>query len=162
MTRPRPIRIALTVNRQRQTVDVRPTTTLLELLRTELGLTGTKDGCGVGECGACTVLVDDQPTLSCLVLAAESDGRRVVTIETENDPRVGRLRQAFINGGALQCGYCTPGMIMAASRLPNDADRATIRAALAGNLCRCTGYAKIVRAVESAGRPTGRDAAAKK
>ncbi|MFN0179947.1 MAG: (2Fe-2S)-binding protein [Gemmatimonadales bacterium] len=158
MSRRGSIRVALRINGRPHAIDVAPATTLLDLLRSQLGLTGTKDGCGSGDCGACTVLVDDEPILSCLVLAAELSGRRVVTIETRNDARVERLREAFLDAAAFQCGYCTPGMIMAASRLPANADRKAIRAALAGNLCRCTGYTKIVRAIERAGRRAKRDA----
>ncbi len=137
MKRPRSIRVRFTVNGRSETVLIAARTTLLALLRSDLRLTGTKEGCGAGDCGACTVLVDDQPTLACLVLAAEADGREVVTIETEHDARVARLRESFLAEAAFQCGYCTPGMIMAASRLPSDADRDAIRSALAGNLCRC-------------------------
>lgn len=145
-------RLAVTVNGRRVRLEVPAETTLAELLRVELGLTGTKVGCGVGECGACTVLLDGAPVASCLVLAAEIDGRRVSTIEDDRNPRVRRLREAFVAAAALQCGFCTPGMILAASALPPDADEATIRAGLAGNVCRCTGYTKIVAAVRRAGR----------
>lgn len=146
------VRLAVTVNGRRVRLEVPAETTLAELLRAELALTGTKVGCGVGECGACTVLLDGAPVASCLVLAAEIDGRRVSTIEDDRNPRVRRLREAFVAAAALQCGFCTPGMILAASALPPDADEATIRAGLAGNVCRCTGYTKIVAAVRRAGR----------
>ena len=145
--------IAFELNGRAQRRRVAAATTLVDLIRETLRLTGTKVGCGVGECGACTVLLDGEPVLGCLVLAAEVDGRRVTTIEDEHDERLQRLRAAFVAAGALQCGFCTPGMILAASRLPDGADPATIRAALVGNLCRCTGYSKIVRAVQRAGRP---------
>jgi aerobic-type carbon monoxide dehydrogenase small subunit (CoxS/CutS family) len=126
--------------------------TLLEVLREECGLTGTKHGCELGECGTCTVLVDGRPVLSCLVLAAEIDGRAVETVEgLQQGNDLHPLQAAFADLGAAQCGYCTPGILMAAKALlvanaaPSDEE---IRAALAGNLCRCTGYHKIVQAVE--------------
>jgi len=157
MTPSATVRIAVTVNGQLVHMDVPAATTLVDLLRSDLGLTGTKVGCGVGECGACTVLLDGLPVLSCLVLAAEVDGRRVSTIEDQRNARVRRLQEAFVAAAGLQCGFCTPGMILAASRLPPDADDAEIRAGLVGNICRCTGYAKIVTAVRRAGRTrTGR------
>jgi carbon-monoxide dehydrogenase small subunit len=155
MTRIRLEKITLQLNGQPVTLELDPTTTLLDLLRSELRLTGTKDGCGVGECGACTVLVDDTPTLSCLLLAVEVNGRRVTTIECRDDARLERMRQAFLEESAFQCGFCTPGMIVAASRIRAGATPDAIRAALAGNLCRCTGYAKIVRAVQRAGKKRG-------
>ncbi len=153
------VRVAVTVNGRRVRVEVPAATTLVELLRSHLGLTGTKVGCGVGECGACTVLLDGEPVASCLVLAAEVDGRRVSTIEDRRSARVRRLQEAFVAAAGLQCGFCTPGMILAASALPPDADEAAIRAGLVGNICRCTGYTKIVAAVRRAGRTrTGRGA----
>ena len=146
------VRLAVTVNGRRVRLDVPAETTLVDLLRSHLGLSGAKVGCGVGECGACTVLLDGAPVASCLVLAAEVDGRRVRTIEDARNPRVRRLQEAFVAAAGLQCGFCTPGMILAASPLPPDADEAAIRAGLAGNICRCTGYTKIVAAVRRAGR----------
>lgn len=129
--------------------------TLLEVLREECQLTGTKHGCELGECGACTVLVDDQPVLSCLVLAAEMEGREIMTVEglhTVDGPHP--LQTTFAELGAAQCGYCTPGILMTARSLlddnPNPDDR-EIREALSGNLCRCTGYNKIIEAVSWAG-----------
>ncbi len=142
--------ITVDVNGGPVRVRVAAATTLVDLLRDRLALTGTKVGCGVGECGACTVLLDDVPVLACLVLAVEVDGRRITTIEDGRDARMERLRAAFIEEGALQCGFCTPGMIVAARALAADADDTAIRAGLAGNLCRCTGYAAIVRAVRRA------------
>lgn len=128
--------------------------TLLEVLREECGLTGTKHGCELGECGTCTVLVDGRPVLSCLVLAAEMEGRSIETVEGLQDGnRLHPLQAAFADLGAAQCGYCTPGILMAARALLDEApspSRQEIRAALAGNLCRCTGYHKIVEAVEGA------------
>jgi aerobic-type carbon monoxide dehydrogenase small subunit (CoxS/CutS family) len=152
MKAPTTVQISATVNGRTRRARVAASTTLVDLLRVEFGLTGSKDGCGVGECGACTVAVDGNPTLACLVLAAEINGRAVVTIEHPRHPRLARLRRAFEEEGAVQCGFCTSGMILAASCLPSDATSAQIRAALAGNLCRCTGYTKIVRAVRRAGR----------
>jgi carbon-monoxide dehydrogenase small subunit len=152
MTPSATVSIAVRVNGRVVHVVVPAATTLVELLRSDLRLMGTKVGCGVGECGACTVLVDGEPVLSCLVLAAEVDGRRVSTIEDRRKPRVRRLQEAFVATAGLQCGFCTPGMILAASRLPPDADDAAIRAGLVGNICRCTGYSKIVTAVRRAGR----------
>jgi carbon-monoxide dehydrogenase small subunit len=136
--------------------------TLLEVLREECGLTGTKHGCELGECGTCTVLVDGRPVLSCLVLAAEMDGREIETVEglqIGND--LHPLQAAFADLGAAQCGYCTPGILMAAKALlaenPRPADP-EIREALAGNLCRCTGYHKIIQGVEwAAARIRGED-----
>jgi carbon-monoxide dehydrogenase small subunit len=141
--------ISVTINGTKHELAVAAHTTLVDLLRTHLGLTGTKVGCDGGECGACTVLVDGEPVVSCLVLAAELDGREVTTIENDRDERIGALQRSFVDNAALQCGYCTPGMIVASSRLAADSSREKIRAELAGNLCRCTGYTKIVDAVEA-------------
>ena len=128
--------------------------TLLEVLREECALTGTKHGCELGECGTCTVLVDGRPVLSCLVLAAETEGRAVETVEgLQRGNRLHPLQAAFADLGAAQCGYCTPGILMAARALLAEnpsPTRGEIRQALAGNLCRCTGYHKIVEAVEGA------------
>ncbi|MCP4433475.1 MAG: (2Fe-2S)-binding protein [Gammaproteobacteria bacterium] len=132
-----------------------PTTeTLAQYLRNRLGLTGLKTGCGEGECGACTVLIDDQPVNSCLVLAFQVEGMRITTIEgLENaDGTLSALQQAFIDHGAIQCGYCIPGMVIASEGLlrrnpaPEDTE---IRRALAGNICRCTGFLNIIKAVKS-------------
>jgi aerobic-type carbon monoxide dehydrogenase small subunit (CoxS/CutS family) len=153
--------ISLTVNGTMHRLEVPARTTLVGLLRSRLGLTGTKIACDGGECGACTVLVDGEPLLACLVLAVELDGCEVTTIEDENDERIGALRRSFVTNAALQCGYCTPGMIVAASRLPAEASREAIRAELAGNLCRCTGYTKIVDAVERVLRREQRDGRAR-
>ena len=149
------IGVSVSVNGHARTARVAATATLLDLLRGPIGLTGTKEACGVGECGACTVLLDGEPAVACLVLAAEVQDRAVVTIEHTTDARIARLRRAFSEEAALQCGFCTPGMILAASRLPPNATATRIRAALAGNICRCTGYTKIVRAVQRAGRRRG-------
>ena len=148
--------ITFHVNGASQTVHVAATTTLLELLRDRLQLTGTKEGCGIGECGACTVLLDGAPVTSCLVLAVEVDGRSVETIEGEaKDGQLSALQQAFIDAGAVQCGFCTPGMIMSArgllQRNPNPSDEEIVEA-IAGNLCRCTGYEAVVDAIAAAAR----------
>ena len=126
---------------------------LIDLLREDLGLTGTKVGCGEGECGACTVLLNGKAVCSCLLLAVEADGARITTIEgLAEGVRLHPLQDAFIQEGAAQCGYCTPGMILAAKALLDEnphPSRAEIKMALAGNFCRCTGYAAIIRAVEA-------------
>jgi aerobic-type carbon monoxide dehydrogenase small subunit (CoxS/CutS family) len=148
--------LRLSVNGQDRELFVKPYTTLMEVLREDLRLTGTKHGCEAGECGACTVLIDDVPTLSCLVLPAQAEGTEVTTIEGVADgSTLHPVQQAFLDAGAVQCGYCTPGMVLTAKALldANPApSRAEIKEALAGNLCRCTGYVSIVEAVERAGR----------
>ena len=153
---PAAIPITLTVNSRRRALDVRPHHTLLEALRDEMGLTGTKECCSEGECGACTVLLDGQAVTSCLVLAVEADGAEVVTIEgLASGGRLDALQQAFIDTGAVQCGFCIPGMIMAAKYLLMTTPHPTvedIQAGLAGNLCRCGGYSRIIDAVVSAAR----------
>jgi carbon-monoxide dehydrogenase small subunit len=156
--------LVLDVNGERRAVAFPSHHTLLEVLREELGLTGTKHGCELGECGTCTVLVDGRPVLSCLLLAAQMEGRRVETVEgLQKGNDLHPLQAAFADLGAAQCGYCTPGILMAARALLDDdpsPDRETIRQALAGNLCRCTGYHKIVEAVEwAAARLRGEDGA---
>ena len=143
--------VTVRLNGRRTRWSILPATTLLEAVR-QHGLTGAKEGCGIGECGACTVLVDGTPVVSCLVLAAEVEGARITTIEDTRDRRIARMRAAFLAEGALQCGACTPGMIIAASRIREGATPDTIREALVGNVCRCTGYASIVRAVQRASR----------
>ena len=146
--------LALKVNGETRSVAFPTHHTLLEVLREELGLTGTKHGCELGECGTCTVLVDGRPVLSCLVLAAETAGKSIETVEgLQEGNRLHPLQETFADLGAAQCGYCTPGILLAAKALL-DAEasptRERIRAALAGNLCRCTGYVKILEAVEGA------------
>ncbi len=146
--------IRLTVNGRAHEVAVRPGDRLLDVLRDGLGLTGTKEGCATGECGACTVLVDGEPLNACLHLAVRADGREVLTIEGLADgPRLHPLQQAFVDHGAVQCGFCAPGMLLSAKALldrnPAPSER-EIREAIAGNLCRCSGYAKIVRAIAAA------------
>ena len=140
------MKLKLRVNGDKHTVDVPPLQRLLDTLREELRLTGTKEGCGEGECGACTVLVDGEAVNSCLVATCQVEGCDVRTIEADQK-RLARLQRAFLEHGAAQCGICTPGMIMAALALPRDATLDQIREGLAGNLCRCTGYMKIYDAV---------------
>ncbi len=152
--------IELVVNGQPRTATVSGATTLLELLRDQLGLTGTKDGCSEGDCGACTVIVDGQAVKSCLVLAVQAEGSVVTTVEglAGPDGSPHPLQEAFVETGAVQCGFCTPGMLMAAKALLDANPQPTeddIRVALSGNLCRCTGYAKIVDAVEQAALEMG-------
>ncbi|MCU1280354.1 MAG: (2Fe-2S)-binding domain protein [bacterium] len=143
----------LHVNGKKRSVDVAPMKRLLDTLREELALTGTKEGCGEGECGACTVLVDGAPVNSCLVPTCQADGCDVQTVEGlaraggKQAARLHRLQRAFLDNGAAQCGICTPGMLMAALALPRGASLEQIREGLAGNLCRCTGYMKIYDAV---------------
>lgn len=146
--------IHIKVNGINQQLKVKPTSTLLDLLRDELGLTGAKDGCGEGECGACTVLLDGEAVNACLVLAGQADGCEVETIEgLSRRGELHPLQQAFLETGAVQCGYCIPGTILSAAALLGKNNRPTdleIRKALAGNICRCTGYTKIIEAVRSA------------
>ena len=146
--------LTLTVNDRVQQHAVADNALLVDVLRDTLGLTGTKQGCDGGECGACTVLVDDQPQLACITLAATCEGRHIETIEQlSTQGHMSRLQQAFHEKLGTQCGFCTPGMIMAAEALLRrcpDPSEAQIREALAGNLCRCTGYVKIIESVQAA------------
>ncbi|HZN07139.1 MAG TPA: (2Fe-2S)-binding protein [Pyrinomonadaceae bacterium] len=146
--------VAFKVNGQSHRLDVFPMARLLDVLREELRLTGTKEGCGEGECGACTVIVDGRIVNSCLVPVAQVDGSEITTIEgVANEDQLHAVQQAFIEHGGAQCGICTPGMVLAAvdllGRNPQPAE-ADIRTALAGNLCRCTGYMKIFESVAKA------------
>ncbi len=144
----------ITINGRTRTVDAHPMKRLLDVLREDCGLTGTKEGCGEGECGACTVLLDGVAVDSCIVPAAHADGRKVITIEGDARTRTGRaLQNAFVVHGGAQCGICTPGMILAAVPLKPGATLDQIKTALAGNLCRCTGYPAIFRSVQAALRP---------
>jgi aerobic-type carbon monoxide dehydrogenase small subunit (CoxS/CutS family) len=152
------IHIAFRVNGEAVDVALPPSRTLLEVLREELRLTGTKHGCELGECGACAVLLDGQPVLSCLVLADECHDRQVTTVEgLADDGRLHPLQECFADLGAAQCGYCTPGILVTAKALLDrdpHPSRERIAEALAGNLCRCTGYLQIIEAVEAAaGKP---------
>jgi len=148
--------IIVTVNGVKEYLDVPANLTLLGMLRDTLALTGTKDGCAAGECGACTVLLDGEPVNSCMVLAVEADGAEIVTVEgLAHDSQLDLLQQAFVDEGAVQCGFCTPGMLISARALLNRnpyPSEEEIREALVGNLCRCTGYTRIVRAVQKATR----------
>jgi len=150
----KPIQISFCLNGEEVDVSFAPCKTLLEVLREDLGLCGTKHGCELGECGACAVLLDGDPVLSCLVLGVECEGREVTTVEgLLSKGRLHPLQRAFVELGAVQCGYCTPGMLITAKALLEsnpDPTRDEIRRALSGNLCRCTGYQQIVEAVESA------------
>jgi len=143
--------VTLRVNGETYELSINVRRTLLEVLRDELNLTGTKEGCGTGDCGACTVLVDGVPITSCLTLAIEAQGREIATIEgLAKDGQPHPIQRAFIEHGAIQCGFCTPGMIMSAKVLldknpqPTEAE---VREAISGNYCRCTGYTKIVEAI---------------
>jgi aerobic carbon-monoxide dehydrogenase small subunit len=144
----RPISFAL--NGKRVTVRVHPMRRLLDVLREDCGLTGTKEGCGEGECGACTVLVNGQPVNACLVPVAQTAGARITTIEGLRGRH--RLQAAFAEYGGAQCGICTPGMILAASALGPNPTREEVRIGLAGNICRCTGYEGIYRAIRAASK----------
>jgi 4-hydroxybenzoyl-CoA reductase gamma subunit len=146
--------LSLNVNGRSHEVAAPGSALLLEVLRDQLGLTGSKQGCDGGECGACTVLVDDEPRLACITLAASVSGKRIETIEGLSESgRMSRLQQEFHEKLGTQCGFCTPGMVMAAEALlrrePNPSE-AQIREALAGNICRCTGYIKIIESVQAA------------
>lgn len=147
------MQITFKVNGTEYRRDVPPTMRLVDLLRDELGLTGTKEGCGEGECGSCTVLLNGKAVSSCLVLAPQVRGQEILTIEgLEQDGELDRLQKSFIANSAVQCGYCTPGMLMSAKGLllanPHPSEE-EIKTAIAGNLCRCTGYNNIVRAIKA-------------
>ena len=146
------ITVNMTVNGKAVSVNVKPYARLLDVLREELLLTGTKEGCGVGECGACTVLVDGESVNSCLVLAASMEGKSILTIEgvAEND-ELHPIQQAFLDHHALQCGFCTPGLVMSTKALLDhnaNPTREEIQVAISGNICRCTGYQQVIEAVE--------------
>ena len=155
----RAVTIACVVNGTRRRVSVPPMKRLLDVLRQDMGLTGTKEGCGEGECGACSVLIDGRTVCSCLVPAVQADGRKIVTVEgLAKSSKLSALQQAFIDLGGAQCGICTPGMLVTAAELlarrrgvPSELE---VREALAGNLCRCTGYEAIYRAIQKSSRGT--------
>jgi carbon-monoxide dehydrogenase small subunit len=150
------MKIEFILNDTKTTIDVTPDRRVVDILREELGLTGTKEGCGSGECGACSIFVNGEIRLSCLMLAAQLAGKEIQTIEGMGDGgRPHPLQEAFIEYGAVQCGFCSPGMILTAEaflRRNPSPTRLEIREAISGNLCRCTGYQKIVDAVEAAAR----------
>lgn len=151
--------VSMTINGELHEVAIEPYRTLLDVLRTDIGLTGAKRGCDVGDCGACTVLMDGQPVNACLVLGVEADGAELLTIEglaglAPNGTALHPLQESFLDHGAAQCGFCTPGMLLAAKALldtnphPTEAD---VRFAIVGNICRCTGFTKIVEAILAVG-----------
>lgn len=148
--------IRVKVNHKTYDLKVKASATLLEVLREQLGLTGTKEGCGEGECGACTVILDGKAVNSCIVLAVEADGKAITTIEgLATDDALHPVQQAFLDVGGMQCGFCTPGMIMSTKALldaNNNPTDAEIRKGLEGNFCRCTGYTKIFESVRVAAR----------
>jgi aerobic carbon-monoxide dehydrogenase small subunit len=157
--------LTMTVNGNEIDVAVTPNTTLLEVLRDDLGFTGVKEGCSEGVCGACTVLMDGAPTRSCLTLALEAEGASITTIEgLASRGQLHPVQQAFIDQGAVQCGFCTPGMILSSKALLDRSPHPTddeIKTALAGNFCRCTGYKKILDAVRSVAIPSAEEAGKK-
>ncbi len=151
--------ITVTVNGGKEYLDVPSSMTLLEMLRGKLALTGVKNGCSAGECGACTVLMNGEPVNSCMVLAVEADGAEIVTVEgLAHDNRLTPLQEAFVEHNAVQCGFCTPGVLISAHALLErnpDPSEQEIRQALVGNLCRCTGYLRIIEAVQAAAERGG-------
>jgi len=156
--------ISFIVNKRQFSIDVQANHTLLDVLRDQLDITGPKECCGVGECGACTILLNGKAVNACLILAVEANGKEIVTIEGLGGPdSLSPMQQAFVDAGAVQCGFCTPGMVMAAQYLintnPNPSEE-DVRVALAGNLCRCTGYSRIIKAVLSLSQTNKEQAAA--
>jgi len=153
-------KIRFTINGEVKEMEVQPNKTLLKMLREDLDLIGAKEGCGAGECGACTVLVKNEPINSCLMLAVEADGKEILTIEGLSDGiNLDPIQESFLKHNAIQCGYCTPGMVMSAKALlnrnphPKEED---VKEALAGNLCRCTGYQRIINAVLDVAKKGGK------
>ena len=147
------MKIELTINNRKHSVEIRPEELLLDVLRKEFNFKGTKYGCGIGECGACTVIMNGKPVLSCQMLAATAEGQNIETIEGLADGNeLHPMQQAFLDEGAVQCGFCTPGMVLTANALvketPEPSDE-EIKNALRGNLCRCTGYENIIQAVHT-------------
>ena len=147
-------KIEITVNDVMHEVGVQPWDTLLDVIRDKLGLTGTKESCGLGECGACTVIMNGKTVNSCLVLAVEADGKQVTTIEgLARGEKLHPIQQAFVDEGGLQCGFCTPGMIMSAKAMLDENPNPTedeIKRGISGNFCRCTGYTKIIKSIQTA------------
>lgn len=149
------INIKLSVNGRDHNVNIEPNARLLDVIRDQLGFTGTKEGCGVGECGTCTVILNGRKVNSCMVLAAQADGSKILTIEgiASDNGSLHPIQEAFIEAGAVQCGFCTPGMVLSAYELLShnpSPSRDEVKIAISGNLCRCTGYKQIVDAVELA------------
>jgi len=153
-------KIRFTINGEVKEMEVQPNKTLLKILREDLDLIGAKEGCGAGECGACTVLVDNEPVNSCLMLAVEADGKEILTIEGLSDGiNLDPIQESFLKHNAIQCGYCTPGMVMSTKALLNRNPHPTeedVKEALAGNLCRCTGYQRIINAVLDVAKKGGK------
>jgi len=150
------LKIRFILNGETKVIDVEADRRVIDVIREDLGLTGTKEACGRGECGSCTILVDGSPKLSCLMLAAQLEGREIITIEgIKKDSDMHPIQEAFIKHGAVQCGFCTPGMVLVSFDLlkrNKKPSRDEIREAISGNLCRCTGYQKIVDAIEAAAK----------
>jgi len=147
-------KVKFKVNGKEYELMIEPSETLIDVLRNRLGLTGTKEGCGLGDCGACTVLVDGKTVNSCIMLGIAAEGREILTIEgVASNGELHPIQKAFVDHGAIQCGYCTPGMVLSSMALLEEIPSPTkeeIKFGIAGNLCRCTGYAKIIKAIESA------------
>jgi carbon-monoxide dehydrogenase small subunit len=150
-------RIRLKINGEQHEIEIKTSSTLLSLLRDELGLKGTKEGCGAGTCGACSVIIDGKVIDSCIFPAMDADGKEVLTVEglAGENGKLHPLQEAFMEEGAVQCGFCTPGMLMSAKALLDENPRASeedIKTGMAGNLCRCTGYVRIIKAVQNAAK----------
>lgn len=152
--------IHLKINNQSHELSVEPNQILLDLLRDELGLIGTRGGCYLGDCGSCTVIMDGRPVNSCLVLAVQADGKEIYTVEgLEHEGELSTIQKAFMEKGAVQCGFCTPGMLLSAKSLLDQNPSpsvAEIKMAISGNLCRCTGYQKIIEAIDTASKVQNR------
>jgi len=151
------VKVSLTLNGEKRELEVEPYRTLLDVLRNEAGLTGTKKGCDVGDCGACTIIANGKPVCACLMLGVEAEGMQITTIEglQPAHDKLHPLQEAFIDHGAAQCGFCTPGMVMMAKALLDENPQPTedeVRFGIAGNICRCTGYTKIIEAVLDAAK----------
>ena len=147
-------KIEITVNGRSRSLTVKPNDLLINVIRKDLHLTGTKYGCGIGECGACTVLLEGKPVLACLMLAASANGKTITTVEGLSDEKLDPVQEAFIDHGAIQCGFCTPGMVVTAKALLEENPNPTedeIKNYIRGNICRCTGYTGIIKAVQSCG-----------